>query len=243
MSKYHFYLQNSSPFNSKDQLDDLGGRVRPILRDRLKTIESLSSKGKFYFKNIRLHYANHNSDVDSESDASDSNILNDQTSELSNINERIKFNSLKPSIGGLSQKKSQKKRHIMPVPVAPPRLPSSANSSNAVTPTSSGVGKSFTSFSSYDESQHEKLLSNLNNDVKNKNNFENFLDNITDECKMMDSGELRRNRWHQFSKLFSFPADNESGISVDENSLDAISEDTSASQSTNQFNAGKIFKK
>lgn len=214
----------------------MGGRVRPLLRDKLRTNESLSAKGNFLFKNIPLHYANHNSDVDSESDASDSNILNDQTSELSNINERIKFNSLKPSIGGLSQKKSQKKRQILPVPVAPPRLPSSANSSNAVTPTSSGVGKSFTSFSSYDESQHEKLLSNINNDVKN-NNF----DNLLDECKMMDSGELRRNRWHQFSKLFSFPADNESGISVDENSLDAVSEDTSASHSTNQFNAGKDF--
>lgn len=56
----------------------------------------------------------------------------------------------------------------------------------------------------------------------------------------MDSGELRRTRWHQFSKLFSLPADNESGISIDDNSIDAASEDTSVSHSINPTAAAAI---
>ncbi|OTF69815.1 hypothetical protein BLA29_011981, partial [Euroglyphus maynei] len=181
---------------------------------------------------------------DSESEVSDSiNIQNNeqQTSEISNLNERLKFNSLKqPStIGQLRQnssnnsKKTQgkKSRRITPVPVAPPRLPSSANSSNAVTPTSSGVGKSFTSFSSYDDSINDKSLNTttVNSSNNNQDIFDTNGNDNDGKNNNMDPGELRRTRWHQFSKLFSLPADNESGISIDDNSIDACSEDTSVS--------------
>nr|XP_027204834.1 rho GTPase-activating protein 190-like isoform X2 [Dermatophagoides pteronyssinus] len=204
---------------------------------------------------IPIKHSSSTKDNDSESEVSDStNILtnNDQqTSEISILNERIKFNSLKqPStIGQLRQNSSnnskntqnKKSRRITPVPVAPPRLPSSANSSNAVTPTSSGVGKSFTSFSSYDDSINDKSLNTttVNSSINNQDIFDTN-GNDNENKTGMDSGELRRTRWHQFSKLFSLPADNESGISIDDNSIDAASEDTSVSHSINPTAAAAI---
>ena len=135
------------------------------------------------------------------------------------------FNSLKPSsniVGSLAitgnQKKLQKsnKRRVVPVPVAPPRLPQSASSSTVVTPT--GTNKQFMSTSSFDASQQNMLPSEA------CNNTSATTYSIIDEDQSVDLeqsqlGETKRNRLQQMSKLFSLQSDNKSAIGFDISSI------------------------
>lgn len=157
---------------------------------------------------------------DSESETSDAN-LNDK---LSTPNLSTAFSSVKPSsvIGSHAttghQKKLQKnKRRIVPVPVAPPRLPQSANSSTAVTPTSSSNGRPLGfmagATSSLDDSQQDILPSEASDTTAPTST----LDDIVDDGKTIDLeqsqlGETRRNRRQQMSKLFSLQSENDHSI-------------------------------
>ncbi len=68
------------------------------------------------------------------------------------------------SLAGLSK---QSRGRVVPVPVAPPRLPpSSATNSTAVTPTTTTAKSPFTTGSSFEDSQADDLLSSSNSAVK-----------------------------------------------------------------------------
>ena len=165
-------------------------------------------------------------EADSESETSDTNPAEKLPFNVS----PNAFNSLKPSllVGSMApaghQKKLQRnnKRRVMPVPVAPPRLPSSANNSTVVTPTTSGAGHLFMATSSFDDSQQDRLTSEASDATTAATT--NLDDSIGDAKSALDLeqsqlGETRRNRRQPISKLFSLQSENDSGFFHDISSM------------------------
>ncbi|KAJ6224769.1 hypothetical protein RDWZM_003314 [Blomia tropicalis] len=140
-----------------------------------------------------------NNEADSESETSDTN--QEKKSITSNTFNSLKPLSLSPLDGSNSKRLQPKgKRRVAPVPVAPPRLPSSATNSAAVTPTGScGNGRLFMPAGSFDDSQHDKVGSEAS---------DSMVGSLQDDGKTIDLeqsqlGETRRYRMNQMSKLFS----------------------------------------
>ncbi|KAF7494802.1 Rho GTPase-activating protein [Sarcoptes scabiei] len=144
-----------------------------------------------------------------------------------------------------SKRLQRAKNRITPVPVAPLCLPSSASNSNAVTPTSSGIDKSLISFSCYDESQSERINSSaaanggykfVNSDAFSSATISSSVEENSDskisDCNSGTESQ-QKNRWLQFSKLFSLPAGNESGF--DDITNDDQLDDITSVSSQNPF--------
>ena len=124
-----------------------------------------------------------------------------------------RFNSLKASITGNAAQKQLLKNKRRVVPVAPPRLPSSANSSTAVTPNASNAGKMFLTSggvcnSSFDDSQQDRLTISDTSDINNLT--DSAISNQFD-TSLMTLGEYRNNSRQRppMSKLYSLQIDSE----------------------------------
>lgn len=122
---------------------------------------------------------------------------------------------------GHAKKLAAKNRgRVVPMPVAPPRLPSSANNSTAVTPTTASAGKLFLTTSSFDDSSQQDRLTSEASDATTAGGTST---GNLDDCSFEDAkslgldleqsqlGETRRNR-RQISKLFSLQSETDSGI-------------------------------
>lgn len=246
----------SSAFNQQNS--------KQSVQNRRQRSKHPTSKGKFsetYSFDLSAIFHQISSENDSESDISHSSnsnahfdSSNDQTIAAHALS---KPNSFKPASvfdpkngPTINSKRLQRaKNRITPVPVAPLCLPSSASNSNAVTPTSSGIDKSLISFSCYDESQSERINSSaaanggykfVNSDAFSSATISSSVEENSDskisDCNSGTESQ-QKNRWLQFSKLFSLPAGNESGF--DDITNDDQLDDITSVSSQNPFGTGK----